>query len=85
MCIRDRVDAAEGVRGIWLYLYVVIGVWRRKVVAWDVAEREDAAVAADLVSQACLRERISKGQKKPLGRVCEAVTALIPIVRGASW
>jgi transposase InsO family protein len=44
------------VRGIWLYLYLVIDVWRRKVVPWDVAEREDLAIAADLVSRACLRE-----------------------------
>ncbi len=44
------------VRGIWLYLYLVIDVWSRKVVAWDVAEREDPAIAAELVSRACLRE-----------------------------
>ena len=54
------------VRGIWLYLYLVIDVWSRKVVAWDVDEREDPAIAADLVSRACLRERISKGRKQPL-------------------
>jgi transposase InsO family protein len=54
------------VRGVWLYLYLVIDVWSRKVVAWDVAEREDPAIAADLVSRACLRERISKGRKEPL-------------------
>jgi transposase InsO family protein len=44
----------------------VIDVWSRKVVAWDVAEREDAAFAADLVSSACIRERISKGRNQPL-------------------
>jgi len=54
------------VRGIWLYLYLVIDVWSRKVVTWDVAEREDPAIAADLVSRACLRERISKGRRQPL-------------------
>jgi putative transposase len=54
------------VRGVWLYLYLVIDVWSRKVVAWDVAEREDPAIAADLVSRACLRERIIKGRKQPL-------------------
>ena len=53
-------------RGVWLYLYLVIDVWRRKVVAWDVAERENQAIAADLVSRACLRERVSKGRKQPL-------------------
>ena len=54
------------VRGIWLYLYLVIDVWSRKVVAWDFAEREDPAIAAELVSSACLRERISKGRLQPL-------------------
>jgi putative transposase len=54
------------VRGIWLYLYLVTDVWSRKVVAWDIAEREDPAVPADLVSRACLRERISKGPRRPL-------------------
>ncbi|WP_296368479.1 DDE-type integrase/transposase/recombinase [Vulcanococcus sp. Clear-D1] len=54
------------VRGVWLYLYLVIDVWSRKVVAWDVAEREEPAIAADLVGRACLRERISKGRKQPL-------------------
>jgi putative transposase len=54
------------VRGVWLYLYLVIDVWSRKVVAWDVTEREEAQIAADLVSRACLRERISKGRPQPL-------------------
>nr|WP_225323103.1 IS3 family transposase [Synechococcus sp. RSCCF101] len=54
------------VRGVWLYLYLVIDVWSRKVVAWDVAEREDAQIAADLVSRACLRERIGRGRRQPL-------------------
>ena len=44
-------------RGIWLYLYLVIDVWSRKVVAWDVAEVESAEIAADLVQRACLKER----------------------------
>jgi putative transposase len=35
-------------------------------VAWDVADREEAQIAADLVSRACLRERISKGRPQPL-------------------
>jgi transposase InsO family protein len=45
------------VRGVWLYLYLVIDVWSRKVVAWDVAEVESADIAAALVQRACLRER----------------------------
>jgi len=47
-------------------LYFVVDVWSRKVVAWVVADREDAHIAADLVSRACLRERISKGRRQIL-------------------
>jgi putative transposase len=54
------------VRGVWLYLYLVIDVWSRKVVTWDVAEREDPTIAADLVSRACLREKIIKRRRQPL-------------------
>lgn len=36
------------------------------MVTWDVTEREDPTSAADLVSRACLRERIGKGRKQPL-------------------
>jgi hypothetical protein len=45
------------VKGVWLYLYLVVDVWSRKVVAWDVAEVESAEIAADLVQRACLKER----------------------------
>ena len=44
--------------------YLVIDVWSRKVVACDVAERDDPLIAADLVSRACLRERISISRRQ---------------------
>ncbi len=44
----------------------MVYVWSRKVVAWDVAEREEAQIAADLVSRACLRERINRQRTQPL-------------------
>ena len=62
----DITYLPTSVRGVWLYLYLVIDVWSRKIVAWDVADREDAQIAADLVGRACLRERISKGRRQPL-------------------
>ena len=66
VCSWDITYLPTTVRGIWLYLYLVIDVWSRKVVAWDVAEREDPAIAAALVSRACLKERISKRRRQPL-------------------
>ncbi len=44
----------------------MINVWSRKVVAWDVENCEDPKLAADVVSRACLRERIGKQRKQPL-------------------
>jgi transposase InsO family protein len=67
------------VRGIWQYLYLVIDVWSRKVVAWDVAESEGPAIASDMVSRPCLRERISKGRKQQLTGLTES--CLIPSPR----
>jgi len=37
---------------VWLYLYLVIDVWSRKVVAWDVAEVESAEIAPPLILHA---------------------------------
>jgi hypothetical protein len=48
------------VRGVWLVLYLVIDVCSNKVVACDVVDREDPAIAADLMSSDCLRERIDQ-------------------------
>ena len=62
----DITYLPTSVHGVWLYLYLIIDVWSRKIVAWDVAEREDSKIAADLVSRACLREHISKGRPHPL-------------------
>jgi transposase InsO family protein len=69
----DITYLPTNVRGVWLYLYLVVDVWNRKVVAWDLAQREDSQIAADLASRACLRERYccaegfaySKGRPQP--------------------
>jgi transposase InsO family protein len=38
LCSWDISFLPTTVRGVWLYLYLVVDVWSRKVVAWDVAE-----------------------------------------------
>jgi transposase InsO family protein len=54
------------VKGIWLYLYLVVDVWSRKIVAWDVEEKEDPEIAAKLLLRACFRDRISHRRLQPL-------------------
>jgi putative transposase len=41
------------VRGRYFYLYLVMDVWSRRIVGWTVAEKESAAVAAELVQRIC--------------------------------
>jgi len=57
---------ATSVKGIWLYLYLVVDIRSRKVVAWDVEQSESAELPAQLVSRSCLKERISKRRSQPL-------------------
>jgi putative transposase len=42
------------VRGVYLYLYLVMDVWSRRIVGWCVEARESADLAAALVRQACV-------------------------------
>jgi len=45
----------------------VVDIWSRKVVAWDVEQSESAELAAQLVSRACLKERIINARSNPGG------------------
>ena len=54
------------VKGIWLYLYMAIDVWSRRVVSLDVEEWEETKLAPELESRAYLTERISCRRKDPL-------------------
>jgi len=41
------------VRGCFLYLYLVMDVWSRRIVGWTVAEHEAADIAAQLITRIC--------------------------------
>jgi len=49
-------------RGRFFYLYMVMDLYSRKVVACQVYEYESGELAADLITDACIREKISKDQ-----------------------
>jgi len=52
------------VRGAYLYLYLIMDVWSRRIVGWHIADRESADVAAAVVTQAC-----ADGNVNPRGLV----------------
>ena len=50
------------VRGMYFYLYMVMDIYSRKIVGWQVYEHESSALAADLMTDICHREGIESGQ-----------------------
>ena len=50
------------IKGIFLYLYLVMDVYSRKIVGWQVYENESSAQAADLMTDICQREGIKPNQ-----------------------
>ena len=50
------------IKGIFLYLYLVIDIFSRKIVGWQVHSEELSALAADLMTDICQREGIARNQ-----------------------
>jgi len=50
------------VRGLFSYLYVVLDVWSRKIVAWTIEKEESAERAVAMISAACEREGVGRHQ-----------------------
>jgi transposase InsO family protein len=45
------------VKGLFFYLYLILDLYSRKIVGWEVYEGESAAHAAEVVHRAVLAER----------------------------
>ena len=46
------------VTGMFFYLYMVMDIYSRKIVGWQVHQRESSELAADLMTDICLREGV---------------------------
>lgn len=51
-------------RGSYLYLYLIMDVWSRRIVGWQIAVNESATIAAELITQSC-----NDGNLDPCGLV----------------
>ena len=47
-------------RGAFFYLYLVLDVWSRRIVAWKVHEEESMVLAAELAEEACAAEKVAR-------------------------
>ena len=50
------------VRGLFYYVYLVMDIYSRKIVGWQVYEQESSALAADLMTDICRREGVQRNQ-----------------------
>lgn len=50
------------VRGLFFYLYLVVDIYSRKIVGWQIYDVEAATLAADLMTDICLKEGVKRGQ-----------------------
>jgi len=50
------------VKGIFLYLYLVMDIYSRKIVGWQVHEEESSTLASSLMTDICQREGIRHDQ-----------------------
>jgi len=62
----DMTYLPSQVAGRWFYLYLILDLYSRKIVAWEVHGKDDAEYAAALVHRAALGERISLQQPRPV-------------------
>ena len=67
--------------GRWLYLYVILDVFSRKIVGWEVHERDSSDHAVELVRRTALAEGIHGMDEKPVlhgdnGATVKATTVL---------
>ncbi len=56
----DITYLKSNVLGMFFYLYMVIDIYSRKIIAWDIASFESAEISVALIKRACLKEGVQK-------------------------
>ncbi|WP_144326996.1 IS3 family transposase, partial [Tepidimonas aquatica] len=77
----DMTYLPAQIAGRWFYLYLILDLYSRKIVGWEVHEHDDACHAAHLVRRTALAEGIATQASKPVlhgdnGSTLKATTVL---------
>lgn len=58
----DITYLCSEIRGLFFYLYLVMDIFSRKIVGWEVHDRENSELASDLIDRICKEQNIPKGR-----------------------
>lgn len=77
----DMTYLPAQVQGLWFYLYLIMDLYSRKIVGWEVHARDDADHAAHLLKRTALAEGVHAMAAKPVlhgdnGSTLKATTVL---------
>jgi len=77
----DMTYLPTEIAGRWFFLYLILDIYSRKIVGWEVHETDDADHAARVVQRTALAEGIAANQTKPVlhgdnGATLKATTVL---------
>lgn len=77
----DMTYLSAEVAGRWYYLYLIVDLYSRKIIGWEVHASDDADHAARLVQRTALAEGIAAGTQRPVlhgdnGATLKATTVL---------
>jgi transposase InsO family protein len=58
----DITYLRSALRGQFYYLYLVVDVWSRKIVAWEVAVQESSEIASGMITRASMENGVDRDQ-----------------------
>jgi transposase InsO family protein len=77
----DMTYLPARIGGMWYFLYLILDLYSRKIVAWEIHDTDDSNHAARLVQRAALGEGIAAAERPPIlhgdnGATLKATTVL---------
>ena len=77
----DMTYLPTSVQGRWFYMYLILDLFSRKIVGWEIHEKDDSSHAVDLLKRTALAEGVHAMVEKPVmhgdnGSTLKATTVL---------
>jgi len=50
------------INGVYMYLYLILDIWDRSIVGWNIHESENGSLAAELLRRSCMENEVVSGK-----------------------